>query len=172
MSNARIRIYTIYPNVANFLTNLLVHAGIENPRMARSRRTRTGIIGVIINGLRDANIFACNVHSKIPEKDKLLEFYRQMEPPRAPVEASSREKLLQEWLRLRKTLGHPPSFREIEILQKQGETKFGPATYANRFGRTTQNRSGRSFIKAREELERISREQTTSRESGLSSSTR
>lgn len=136
---------------AGLLTEMLVRGGIKNPSIDYETKTAEKVNAVTIYNLKDIQYFAKHVHSVVPEKERGLEYYRTgIFASRRPL-IYTNERLIQEWCYIRRELNHDPSSHEIVLFQKAGKTRISPMAYAKRFG------SG-SFIKAREELERIIRE--------------
>lgn len=136
---------------ANLLAEMLVRGGVEHPYIQyASGDDDEKPRGVWICNLKDIRHFSQQVHSVIPEKEERLEHYRTRFPKRG-FRKHPDEQLIEEWERIKKELGKIPSGIDIRKLKKESKTDISYVSYANRFG-------GGSFIKARKELERISRE--------------
>lgn len=136
---------------ANSLTDLLVRVGVERPRIVYPKRNKEGVSGVAITNLRDINMFANNIHPKAKEKEELLKAYRDRVKRIGQTAVHSVGDIITEWKRLTNLLGHTPKSNEIQELKKQGVTHISRYVYIKRFG-------GGSFIRARENLEKIIQE--------------
>lgn len=138
-----------YPVVVNFLSELLVRMGVENPKPKYQGKEQEKLIGVGIYNLQDIKTFADQVHSRRPEKETALEIFRQNGPvkPKADLES-----LMVEYKRAREiTLrgkDRLPTIHDIAELRSKGVIIYTASTLANFFG-------DRSFVKARENLEDI-----------------
>jgi len=151
----RIIFYTTHIHIANFLAELLVRAGVENPRIMFSLSRSTGIKGVSVSSLLDIKLIADNIHSKINAKEQKLELFRHITPQRPLVNrvgVSSDEEVVHEWRLLRQLLGRSPKVEEIRKLKKEGKTRYSDGVYSYRFVR---DYGKRDFNRARENLERI-----------------
>lgn len=137
---------------ANLLTEMLVRGGLEYPGM-RSESLHEQIRGVTIYNFKDLQLFAQHIHSVVPEKEEDLDRYRTIdlkESVRGRIYV--REKLIDEWKFIKGELNRAPKWEEIYKLRQDGKVRVSPATYAKRFGQG-------SFVKAREEIERIIRDE-------------
>lgn len=65
---------------ANFVTELLVTVGIQQPSLNPDRNAKDGINGIKISTPHDMHIFASHVHSVIQIKEQILQYYRELEP--------------------------------------------------------------------------------------------
>lgn len=147
----RIKISTPSPNEANLLAEMLVRQGLEYPSIQYAFRGGERVKGIRIQNLRDIRLFAQNVHSVIPKKEEALEYLRNKFPlpgHYAHQPKYTTEKLIEEWKKVCDTLNGIPTARKIKNLKRDGTTTVSEMTYAQRFGHG-------SFVKAREELERI-----------------
>ncbi len=135
------------------LVDLLNHVGIAKPRIFRDESLKEGVGGVILGTLDDLRKFASNIHSGIPEKEEKLRLLRERYSLQGSQGPSFKE-LLNEWIRVSHTLGKPPTLRQLRKLKKEEKTQFSGASYAYKFGQ-------KSFIAARENIERILQEHAT-----------
>lgn len=136
---------------ANFITELLVLAGVQNPRMSATKQASEGIDGLAVYNLQDIVLIASNIHVTDPEKEIKLEHFRNISAPVYKAVPTD-EEVIREWIRLNQMLGHVPATSEIAQSKSKGETKFSPAVYGSRFS----NQRGRErFREARRNLEEI-----------------
>lgn len=149
----RIVFYIYKHNAVSLFADMLSMVNIKTCRYRNKK--------FLIDTLSDIKTFAEKVHSKIPEKERRLEFCRQLFPKRARTVVSSEEEVILEWIRLHKELGHSPTKHQIDRLLQQRRTKFGSYIYVHRFGKREERK--RSFALARENLERIIQEHEESR---------
>lgn len=68
---------TSYPNIANFLAELLIRIGIEKPVVRYKDQDNAVTIGAGIYNLRDMGAFAQIIHSNISQKEEELEEIRR-----------------------------------------------------------------------------------------------
>lgn len=130
---------TSYPNVASFLTELLVRQGIHRPGIVKDYRyeDNSRTIGVQITNWREAQHFALHIHSHIPKKEEMLEEFRKRVARRkgpAPGPLYSREEMIAEWQKARHILGHYPNSNELNNLHKDDRIKFSFHVYSRWFG--------------------------------------
>lgn len=144
---------TTYPEIANFLSELLVRLDIKNPRTRYKTKSHEDIVGLGLYNKRDVKLFAQNVYSRRPEKEDILNFFRQTESKRKErITVDNRIEVIQEWVRLTRLLGHIPRSHEISNLRKDRKTKFSTSMYINRFGKVDGKRSFRAATKKLLEL--------------------
>lgn len=136
---------------ANFLTELLVLAGVQNPKMSPSKQAIEGIDGVAVYNLQDITLVASHIHVMDPEKEARLEHFRSVSAPEYKSMPTD-EEVIREWIRLNQLFGHTPITSEIAELKSKGETKFSPAVYGSRF---SNQRGKERFKEARKNLEEI-----------------
>ncbi|MBI2442860.1 MAG: hypothetical protein HYV40_03045 [Candidatus Levybacteria bacterium] len=139
---------------AFFLTDLLVSLGLNRPTVGRAKQG-TIITGVRLQNLEDIRAFSNNVHSTIQKKEDALDYYRNRESRRGKTVKYKTDDVIAEWKRITQLVGHSPTITEINKLRRQGDTSYSTNMYAKRFGE-------KSFVKARENLERIIAEQEQS----------
>jgi len=132
----------------NFLSELLVRAGVKNPNVRSSQGTKEKVAGVSITNIPDSQVFAHNVHSKVAEKESLLDELRHRVSMSGRAKTYTDGQLIEEWNRLTILLGHQPKVPEIRNLLVKGETNISYGAYANRFGEG-------SFVAARASLEEL-----------------
>lgn len=139
---------------ANLLLDMLVRCGLKYPG-TRSNIDQNGfrsVEAVAISNMRDIWLFAQNVHSAVPEKESDLEQYRIIDLGESVTgRIYSTNEVIDEWKIIRQELQRMPKYNDVNYLRKEGKVTISPGVYAKRFG-------GGSFVKAREELERIIRE--------------
>ncbi len=124
-------------HAAHFIAELLERVGINKPRIIENQSRKNGVAGVSVQNLEDLSHFASNITSLVPQKEELLNNYRQIDPSvivslrnRSPLP----RELIEEYQRLVTMLGHAPSGREIDELSKKGITKWSREPYKTRFG--------------------------------------
>lgn len=137
---------------ANLALYMLTSLGVKEPKLPAQREISTGIRGVGIYNVEDIKLIAANIHSKIPEVEAKLEFFRQRPLPVPVSSPDSNEEAIQEWINLRRTLDHVPTAPEIHRLRQLGQTRFYPHIYISRFGQIHERRT---FSAARSHLEKI-----------------
>jgi len=146
-----IYINIIFPNVGNFLAELLVKVGVENPKII-PRRKGNGIHVIKITAPKDIKLFSENVHSVIPKKEERLTFFREsMQTKRVVNKPSTEDDVIKEWIRVKAILITPTPY-SISRLRKLGLTLYSVNVYTRLFGI---HRGKRSFNVVREALERI-----------------
>lgn len=148
----RIALFTPSQSGASLLAEMLVRQGLKHPVVEYAFRPVEQVRGVEITNLRDIRAFAQHTHSEIPEKEVVLEYYRtrfSLDGGRPAV--YTRERLIEEWKNINKELGRSPNTGDINVLRRKGKTDIRYEVYARNFGQG-------SFVRAREELERIIRE--------------
>lgn len=153
-TNQHITIFTSSTNGANLLLEMLVRQDLGQPSINYDYISPVEIkkvVGVSIYNLRDMKLFAQHVHSEVPEKETALEYFRNRTRFSTKPDLYTREKLIQEWKDISNELGRTPTHYDIRKLKKAGKTEISAGTYSYRLGQG-------SFVKAREELERIIRE--------------
>lgn len=153
-------------NACFFLLELLVKLGIKEPKLQTKHNSPEGISGVVLSRIDDARTFAQNCHSQISRKEEFLQYYRQREAQRNlkrnKLESRpTNQSILEEWQRLRTSLGHVPTWNEIMNLKQLTQTKYSPNIYSTHFGATNENKSRGSFPLAVENLERTLLERTS-----------
>lgn len=141
---------TGYLSSANFLAELLVRVGIENPKIRTANYAREGIAGVVIASLKDIKHFAAHVHSVIPNVEGQLAFYRDVDPEQLSKVVTP-EDIIKEWSRITTILGHTPTRRDVNLLKTLGLTEFGEYFYTSRFDSSD---SKKNFTTAQENLVR------------------
>lgn len=148
---------TSYPNVANFLAELLIRIGVDNPIIRYKEKERENVMGVGIYNLKDMKQLAQNIHSNIPRKEGMLEVIREKEPRKRGFKAKkfSDEEVVLDYFRARQALGHAPSSSEIIQLKRDGIIRCSNTVFIQRFG------NGESFVIARTTLEKITQERGT-----------
>lgn len=150
--HSRITLATKSRSGAGLLSELLIRGGIENPNIHYATQSSEEVKDVAIFNLNDTIWFAQHVHSQVPEKERVLEYYRSGSDLRRPKcgrpQTYTTEELIDEWKGIKNTAGGDLTSWSLGKLVKEGKTKISGSTYANRFGQG-------SFVKAREELERI-----------------
>lgn len=127
------------------LANMLTRVDLNILSIGKNKSNRGGVDGINIYNLLDIKRFAQNVHSKVPEKEKQLEYYRDRGSQVGKSVIHTEEELILEWNRISQLFGRNPTSREIDNLQKQGETVCSATVFSKRFG-------GGSFIEARQNL--------------------
>lgn len=143
---------TTYMNVANYISNLLIFAGIEQPYIREYKRLNI-IFGVAVYNQNDLRKLAENIHSVIPEKETILEQFRSFSL-RKHQSPFSDAVVIEEWRWLREQLGHVPRSHEIDSWKKKGKTRFSAGVYINHFGNSQRERS---FAKATAVLDSLTR---------------
>ena len=151
-----LRISTAYRVAANFLSELMVRVGVEDPSIATKSYTREGIRGIAITSLRDIKHFAEHIHSMDPNLEKKLVFYRDLDLEHNKVMLSQDriipiEAVLREWIRITRILNHPPLRFEIKRLYKLGLTEFGDWVYPLKFD---DSGSKKNFGRAKKNLDK------------------
>ncbi|MFH1535824.1 MAG: hypothetical protein ABIC96_02005 [Patescibacteria group bacterium] len=141
-----------YSNVVNFTADLLVKCGIERPTILPTKQDLEEVQGVAIFNAKDKKTFATNVHSVIPEKEKMLREYRKESFRVSRVQVESERELIAEWKKLYDSLGHIPSAAEINMLKRNGKTRWSHGAYNYRFGRGNIAASTGRYSKAVESL--------------------
>lgn len=134
----------------NFMSELLVRAGVKNPNVRFSQATKEKVSGVAISNISDGRVFAQNIHSRVAEKEELLAELRRRVPRSGKTRTYTDKQLIEEWDHLTILLGHQPKVNEVRDLLAKGETRISFGTYANRFGKG-------SFVTARKVLEVLDR---------------
>lgn len=142
-----IYLLTSYPNIASFLTELLVRQGIHRPRIVRdsNHKDDNHTLGVQISNWKEAQHFALHIRSHISKKEEILdEFRRRVAKRKGPMPGSmySREEMITEWQKAKLILGHSPNSNELNKLQKEGRTRFSFHTYSRWFGGSIKNVTG------------------------------
>lgn len=127
------------------ISELLTIIGIKRPVILHSLHLKEGVQGVTIANIPDLKQFCESIHSVIPEKEKVLDTFRQRILEDARIAIQSEDQLISEWRTIYTLLGHIPNSSEINELRMQGKTKWGASAYADRLGKTE---SGRSYLKA------------------------
>lgn len=91
MSNEKFYFSTYSATEANFLAEILVRAGLENPKIFPPNQKRTNMQRVEIYN-QDLNILATNIQSRIPENEKILAEIRNksIKPPEVHIETAQR----------------------------------------------------------------------------------
>lgn len=133
---------------ANFLSELLLRAGIERPTVKFSQFARDKVTGVKISNIRDCKTFAQNIHSRIAEKEILLDELRNRVGKWGTTKKYTDEQLIGEWARLTALFGCQPTASAITKLISSGEDSVSVRTFAIRFG-------GGNYAKARAELNKL-----------------
>lgn len=138
-----------YPAVVNFLSELLVRVGVENPRPKYKGKDKEEVIGVGIYNLQDMKVFSNQIHSRRPSQEAALDVFRQHKSVRPKADLES---LIAEYTKAReitlKGKNRLPTIHDIAELREQGVIIYTASTLANFFGE-------RSFVRARENLEDI-----------------
>ncbi|MBI2338193.1 hypothetical protein HYU95_03320 [Candidatus Daviesbacteria bacterium] len=129
---------------ASLLAEMLVRVDIRKPSI-QNKLGKTKDVSIF--NLMDIRLFAQHVHSVVPEKEANLEYYRERFPKRFRITEDS---MIQEWKDMSEVLGHAPTMVDIDEFYKAGKITTSLTTFRRRFGNG-------SFVKAREELERIIR---------------
>lgn len=131
--------------IANVLTKLDVNPTIIRVRIGVQQRTK----GVTVSTLREQKRFAEFIHSKDPEKEAKLDELRKISLGKAQTRVRSRDELIGEWKKMTDLLGFPPNVNEIDILLREGKTRWSHQAYTYWFGETGKRKS---FSAARREL--------------------
>lgn len=133
---------------ANFLLELLVRVGLDNPKR--------GVRGVFVRNLKDIKKFANNVHPVTSDKEVKLALYRDRAAQIGRMGGKPflypDEQVIEEWTKAHDLLDHPPTTYDIEKLRREGVLMCSRKIFIRRFG-------AGSFRKARENLEGIVAEQ-------------
>lgn len=130
---------------ANFISELMVRAGIKDPHIRHSAITKEGVDGVMLGETKDLYTFAQNIHSQIRRKEEKLKLLRAKQFRLWRPNNYSDEQILEEWKQIILSLGPVPKANDIKRLYKEGEIGISPETYARRFGQG-------SFTRARQAL--------------------
>lgn len=141
-------------NEVNFLAELLVRVGINNPRVRTNTHYRQGVSGLGISSLKDIKLFSENIHSVIPEKEEHLHFYRELDPMTKKFRKFTREEKIREWAWMTAILGRTPTSAEITQLKKFGIAKCWPKAFVDTFG---MDDGGENFGNAKSTLENLVR---------------
>lgn len=136
----------------NFLIELMVRVGLGNPTTVKSHKATEGIIGVALYNLNDIKRFTANVHSLDQDKAAKLSQLQERESQRGRKIWHTEEEAIDDWIKAHDILGHTPTSSEIDRLKHERVLKCSKTVYIDRFGQG-------SFVKARENLERVVAEQ-------------
>lgn len=151
-SGGEIKLDTSYPNVAFFLSDILVRLGFERISSARKGKK---ISGIRIQNYPEIIRFAQVVHSSIPKKEERLEFYRNFEPQITRSKPQSEEGVINDYLIARgitmREKGKLPGREDLNKLRRKKIIRFSDAVIANHFG-------GGNFSAGRLRIESILRE--------------
>lgn len=156
---------TSYPQVGNFIADLLTRVGIKQPQIDFTKEGDR-IQRIRISQPDDRRFFAQHIHSAVASKEEGLEMIRtfqegkkgpKLQEQKGVVDTSPdvllgrsypMEDVLAEWVNIRNVLGRLPSSVDIAKLKRQGKTRFSAMVYVKRFGRG-------SFVTARAALEEL-----------------
>lgn len=151
-----VRISTASQGGANLFIEMLTRVGIQHPYIEYDYRWDDPARSLAIHNVRDIRFFTQYVHSNIPEKESALEYCRTTLSLRSTSAPKyTEERLIEEWQKIKKEAGRIPTLYIIRKLREERRTEISEGTYGYRFGQG-------SFVKAREELERIIRERNLS----------
>lgn len=117
---------------ANGLFSMWKRLGVKNPKI--SFKAAGDIRGVAVYNLEDICYIAQHIHSVLPKKEERLEHYRIKELSSRHYVHTSAIELAEEYVRVSKDLGHPPSYTEMQSMRPIGTIKYDIGTYKRRFG--------------------------------------
>lgn len=117
---------TSYFSIKQELKDLLQKAGVRNPVMRKE--------GVYVGKIREIKTIAQSIHLAIPEKERMLTFYRNYADKQPRVKEPCFEDILAEWERVKTIMGRNPTSPEVQQWKKEGKTLYSKNVYTARLG--------------------------------------